>query len=72
MIELVDLGPHKQRALLALLLIHVDRVVPTDRILDALWGDDAAGKERALWVHISRSALGPRAAPCRARARAAC
>src|SRR5258708_38788589 len=57
----VDLGPHKQRALLALLLIHVDRVVPTDRILDALWGDDAAGKEKALWVHISRlrSALEP-------------
>jgi basic membrane lipoprotein Med (substrate-binding protein (PBP1-ABC) superfamily)/DNA-binding SARP family transcriptional activator len=57
----IDLGPHKQRALLALLLIHVDRVVPTDRILDALWGDDAAGKENALWVHISRlrSALEP-------------
>lgn len=57
----VDLGPHKQRALLALLLIHVDRVVPTDRILDALWGADAAGKENALWVHISRlrSALEP-------------
>ena len=57
----IDLGPHKQRALLALLLIHVDRVVPTDRILDELWGDDAAGKEKALWVHISRlrSALEP-------------
>jgi basic membrane lipoprotein Med (substrate-binding protein (PBP1-ABC) superfamily)/DNA-binding SARP family transcriptional activator len=59
--KVIDLGPHKQRALLALLLIHVDRVVPTDRILDALWGEDAAGKERALWVHISRlrSALEP-------------
>ena len=57
----IDLGPYKQRALLALLLIHVDRVVPTDRILDELWGDDAAGKEKALWVHISRlrSALEP-------------
>ena len=41
--------------------IHVDRVVPTDRILEELWGDDAAGKEKALWVHISRlrSALEP-------------
>src|SRR5687767_6522906 len=59
--RVIDLGPHKQRALLALLLIHVDRVVPTDRILDELWGEDAAGKERALWVHISRlrSALEP-------------
>src|ERR1700704_2403902 len=57
----IDLGPYKQRALLALLLMHVDRVVPTDRILEELWGDDAAGKERALWVHISRlrSALDP-------------
>jgi basic membrane lipoprotein Med (substrate-binding protein (PBP1-ABC) superfamily)/DNA-binding SARP family transcriptional activator len=57
----IDLGPYKQRALLALLLMHVDRVVPTDRILDELWGDDAAGKEKALWVHISRlrSALEP-------------
>src|SRR5688572_7421596 len=59
--DLVDLGPPKQRALLALLLLHVDRVVPTDRILEELWGDDAAGKEKALWVHISRlrSALEP-------------
>jgi basic membrane lipoprotein Med (substrate-binding protein (PBP1-ABC) superfamily)/DNA-binding SARP family transcriptional activator len=59
--EPVDLGPHKQRALLALLLIHADRVVSTDRILDELWGDDADGKAKALWVHISRlrSALEP-------------
>jgi basic membrane lipoprotein Med (substrate-binding protein (PBP1-ABC) superfamily)/DNA-binding SARP family transcriptional activator len=57
----VDLGPHKQRALLALLLLHADRVVSTDRILEALWGEDADGKEKALWVHISRlrSALEP-------------
>ena len=59
--EPIDLGPYKQRALLALLLLHVDRVVPTDRILEELWGDDGAGKEKALWVHISRlrSALEP-------------
>jgi basic membrane lipoprotein Med (substrate-binding protein (PBP1-ABC) superfamily)/DNA-binding SARP family transcriptional activator len=58
----VDLGPPKQRALLALLLLHIDRVVPTERILEELWGDDAPGKENALWVHISRlrSALEPR------------
>ena len=36
--ELVDLGPHKQRSLLALLLIHVDRVVPTDRVSDRAVG----------------------------------
>lgn len=50
----IDLGPPKQRALLALFLIHPNRVLATDRILDLLWGDDAAGKEKALWVYISR------------------
>ena len=57
----VDLGPRKQRALLCLLALHANRVVTTDRILEELWGDDAAGKENALWVAISRlrSALEP-------------
>jgi basic membrane lipoprotein Med (substrate-binding protein (PBP1-ABC) superfamily)/DNA-binding SARP family transcriptional activator len=50
----LDLGPHKQRSLLALLLIHANRVVSTDRILDELWGADAEGKENALWVYVSR------------------
>ena len=50
----IDLGPPKQRALLALLVIHPNRVIATDRILDLLWGDDATGKEKALWVYISR------------------
>jgi basic membrane lipoprotein Med (substrate-binding protein (PBP1-ABC) superfamily)/DNA-binding SARP family transcriptional activator len=57
----VDLGPRKQRALLCLLALHANRVVTTDRILEELWGDDAVGKENALWVAISRlrSALEP-------------
>ena len=57
----VDLGPRKQRALLCLLALHANRVVTTDRILEELWGDDATGKENALWVAISRlrSALEP-------------
>ena len=50
----VDLGPFKQRALLALLVTNVGRVVSTDRILDELWGDTATGKEQALWVYVSR------------------
>lgn len=50
----VDLGSPKQRALLALLLINPNRVIASDRILDQLWGDDASGKENALWVYISR------------------
>jgi DNA-binding SARP family transcriptional activator/ABC-type glycerol-3-phosphate transport system substrate-binding protein/serine/threonine protein kinase len=57
----VDLGSHKQKSLLALLLIHRNQVVSTDRILDELWGEDGAGKQSALWVHVSnlRSALEP-------------
>ena len=57
----LDLGAYKQRALLALLLINANRVVSTDRILEELWGDEAEGKENALWVYISRlrSALEP-------------
>ncbi len=57
----VDTGPRKQRSLLALLLIHANRVVSTDRILDELWGDEADGKENSLWVYVSRlrSALEP-------------
>ncbi|MDJ0925178.1 MAG: BTAD domain-containing putative transcriptional regulator [Acidimicrobiia bacterium] len=52
--QAIDLGPHKQRSLLALLLINANRVVSTDRILEEIWGEDAAGKENVLWVYISR------------------
>lgn len=36
----IDLGPPKQRATLALLLLHRGRQVSTDRLVDALWGDE--------------------------------
>jgi DNA-binding SARP family transcriptional activator/ABC-type branched-subunit amino acid transport system substrate-binding protein/streptogramin lyase len=35
----VPLGRGKQRALLALLLLHRDQVISTDRIVDELWGE---------------------------------
>jgi len=35
----IDLGPAKQRAVLAVLLLNAGRAVPTDRIVDAVWGD---------------------------------
>jgi DNA-binding SARP family transcriptional activator len=35
----LPLGGQKQRALLALLLIHAGEVVPTDRIVDELWSE---------------------------------
>jgi DNA-binding SARP family transcriptional activator len=34
----IDLGHHKQRALLALLLINANRVVSTDAIREEIWG----------------------------------
>jgi basic membrane lipoprotein Med (substrate-binding protein (PBP1-ABC) superfamily)/DNA-binding SARP family transcriptional activator len=52
--EPIDIGARQQRALLAILLIHANRVVATERILEDLWPDDPLGKERTLWVYISR------------------
>ena len=52
--EPLEVGPHKKRSLLALLLLHANRVVTTDHILEELWGDEAEGKENALWVYVSR------------------
>jgi len=60
--ERLALGSFKQRSLLALLLIHANEVVSSDRLIDELWGGDvAAGHQNALWVHVSklRSALEP-------------
>ena len=35
----MNLGPPKQRALLAWLLLHANRVISRDRLIDALWGE---------------------------------
>ena len=35
----LDLGPGKQRALLAMLLLHANEVVSTERLIDELWGE---------------------------------
>jgi basic membrane lipoprotein Med (substrate-binding protein (PBP1-ABC) superfamily)/DNA-binding SARP family transcriptional activator len=57
----VDIGSRQQRALLTLLLLNANRVVSTERILEELWPNDFEGKEKTLWVYISRlrSALEP-------------
>ena len=34
----VELGRPKQRALLAVLLVHANHVVPLDRLIEELWG----------------------------------
>lgn len=38
--EPVELGPAKQRAVLAVLLLHAGRPAPTHQIVDAVWGDE--------------------------------
>ena len=48
-------GGAKQRALLALLLLHANEVVSRDRLLEELWGDRPPGTAgHSLDVQISR------------------
>ncbi len=52
--QALDLGGAKQRALLAMLLLHANTVVSTDRLIDALWEDDPPESvQKALQVHVS-------------------
>ena len=60
--ELLDLGGQKQRALLAMLLLSSNRVVPSDSLVSALWEDEPPETARkALHVYVSqlRKLLGP-------------
>src|SRR3954465_11334361 len=57
----LDPGGPKQRALLALLLLEANHVVPRDRLIDALWDESPPETARkAPQVHVSqlRKALG--------------
>jgi DNA-binding SARP family transcriptional activator len=49
------LAGSKPRALLALLLLHANETLTTDRLIDELWGERApAGAAKTLQMHISR------------------
>jgi DNA-binding SARP family transcriptional activator len=51
----VSLGGPKPRALLALLLLHPNEIVPADRLIDELWGEEAPeDAAAALRVNVSR------------------
>ncbi|MEX2275081.1 MAG: AfsR/SARP family transcriptional regulator [Actinomycetota bacterium] len=51
----VSLGGPKPRALLAVLLLHPNEVVPADRLIDELWGEDSpVSAAAALRVNVSR------------------
>jgi predicted ATPase/DNA-binding SARP family transcriptional activator len=57
----LPLGGGRQRALLGLLLVHANEVVPSDRIVDELWPDaepDAATRSLHVYVSSLRKALG--------------
>src|SRR5947209_108827 len=58
----VPVGGAKQRALLAVLLLNANRVVPRDRLIDALWDEEPPETARkAVQVYVSqlRKLLGP-------------
>ena len=51
----VALGGSKQRALLAVLLLHANETLSTDRLIDELWGEHPpATAAKTVQVHISR------------------
>jgi DNA-binding SARP family transcriptional activator len=51
----VSLRGPKPRALLAVLLLHLNEVVPTDRLIDELWGEESPVRAAAaLRVNVSR------------------
>jgi DNA-binding SARP family transcriptional activator/ABC-type branched-subunit amino acid transport system substrate-binding protein len=51
----LSLGGPRQRLVLAYLLLDANRVVPTDRLIDRIWGDEPPDAARsALFAYISR------------------
>jgi DNA-binding SARP family transcriptional activator/ABC-type transport system substrate-binding protein/DNA-binding beta-propeller fold protein YncE len=52
--EQLVLGGPKQRAVLAILVLHANEVVPRGRLLADVWGERAPESEHSLDVHISR------------------
>lgn len=56
----VDLGAPKQRALLAILVLHANQVVSTDRLIDLIWSDNAprtAAHSIQIYISALRKAL---------------
>src|SRR4029079_16844947 len=57
----LTLGGTKQRSLLAMLLLHANQVVSTDRLIDALWGASppfTSAKTIQVYVSRLRKAIG--------------
>jgi DNA-binding SARP family transcriptional activator len=53
--RVVDVGRGKQKSVLALLLLHANEVVPSDRLIDELWPDEPPPTAaKIVQVHVSR------------------
>jgi DNA-binding SARP family transcriptional activator len=53
--EPTDLGGRKQRAVLAVLVLHADRAVTADRLVDHVWGGEAPRRaEGSLQAYVSK------------------
>src|SRR6266536_3900630 len=53
--RLLDVGGGKQRSVLALLLVHANEVVSSDRLIDGLWPDaPPPTASKIVQVHVSR------------------
>ena len=62
----INLGAPLQRAVLAVLLVHLNEVVPIDRLIDELWGDtppNAATASLQAYVSNLRRVLEPNRPP---------
>jgi DNA-binding SARP family transcriptional activator/class 3 adenylate cyclase len=61
----VPLGAAKQRALLAILLVHANELVPSDRLIEELWPAPPETAANTLQVYVGklRKALEPERAP---------
>ena len=50
----IELGPRKQRAVLAMLALEPGRTVSTDRLVEGLWGDEPpASAPKMLQLYVS-------------------
>ena len=53
--ERVPVAGHKQRALLAVLLLRANEVVSADRLIEDLWGDEPPARAaKSVQVHVWR------------------
>ena len=53
--RVLDVGGGKQRGVLALLLIHANKVVSSDRLIEGLWPDQQPpSAAKIVQAHVSR------------------